>query len=156
MSKTIFIEENEKKDTVDKSIMPYSLWHRKKTKGQTFGRPKLKKAGKEFDVHDWIQEGREDTEIYATLEKYGCLDRMETDANTLYGDMSEISDLRNVIEQAQRADEMWNSLPLELRREFQHNKSLFMENGKDYLEKIIKKSKETGSEIENKGENSDA
>ena len=29
------------------------------------------KAGKEINVYNFIQENREDTEIYPTLEKYG-------------------------------------------------------------------------------------
>lgn len=122
-------------------VMPYSAMIRKKTKGQTFGRPKLKKAGKEFDVHDWIQEGREDTEIYTTLEKYGCLDRMEVDHELLFGDMTEMADLRGTIERAKRAKELWEGLPIDIRTEFNNDSELFAEQGLDWLKKKIEEKK---------------
>lgn len=148
------------KDKVEEEItMPFSAMVRKKTKGQTFGRPKLTKAGKEFDVHNWIQEGRDDTEIYPTLEKYGCLERMELDHEALFGDMTEMSDLRGTIERAKKAEELWNGLPIEVRTEFNNDKSLFAEQGLEWLKKKIDEKKKTTTEqgtVKEKETNTDA
>ena len=53
------------------------------------------KAGKEINVYNFIQESREDTEIYPTLEKYGCIDRMVINEPDVYSDLRNIKDLRN-------------------------------------------------------------
>lgn len=136
--------ENAVENVVISEKMPFKAMETKKTKGQKFGKPKLIKAGKEFDVHEWIQSGREDTEIYPTLEKYGCIDRMKLDAEGIFGDFTEMSDLRGTIEKMEKADEMWRNLPLETREHFQNNKALFIEGGMEYVKNIIKeKQKET-------------
>ena len=126
---------------------PYEYMNRmyKPTKGQNFGRPTLKMKGKEFDIYDWIQENRDDTEIIPTLEKYGCLDRMKVDDNVLYGDMTEIMSkgLRGILEHEQETQELWDSLPWEYRQEFQNNKALFIENGEKWLKNRIEKTKES-------------
>ena len=124
---------------------PYEYMNRmyKQTAGQDFGRPTLKKYGKEIDIYDWIQESREDTEIIPTLEKYGCLDRMKRDDNVLYGDITELmkDGLRGVMQREQEADDLWNSLPWEYREQFQNNRALFLENGEKWLKDRIEKEK---------------
>lgn len=122
--------------------MPFKAWKREQTEGQTFGRPKIVKCGKEIDMHDLIQEARTDTEIYPTLEKYGCLDRLELDAEGVYGDFTAMKDLRGLIEQAQAADVMWNNLPKDVRAHFENNKALFVEGGEKYLKDIIDSKKQ--------------
>ena len=123
--------------------MPFKGWITKKTKGQEFGKPKIKKYGKEVDVYSWIQEGREDTEIYETIEKYGCIDRMKLDTQGIYDDFTEIKDLRNFCEQNIKAQELWESLPLETRQEFNHDKTLFAEKGEEWLLNKIAAEKQT-------------
>lgn len=115
--------------------------NRKKPK-QTFGNPKLKRAGQELDVRTWIEENREDTEIYPTLEKYGCIDKLIVNTQQVYGDLTKILDLRSSIEQIKQADKLWNSLPLDIRKEFLGDKKRFMEEGLDWLKKKIEKEKE--------------
>lgn len=128
--------------------MPFKAWERKITAGQTFGRPKIVKCGKTIDMHDLIQEARTDTEIYPTLEKYGCIDRLVLDAEGVYGDFTAMKDLRGLIEQAQAADVMWNNLPKEVRAHFENNKALFVEKGETYLKDIIEKQNKTIEKVE--------
>lgn len=104
---------------------------------QKFGNPKIKRAGQELDVRKWIDEGREDTELYATLEKYGCIDRMLVDKEQVFGDLTEIKELRDSLEQIKQANNLWESLPLDFRKEFMNDKNEFMRNGLDYLKKKI-------------------
>lgn len=149
--------ENIAEPVIISEKLPFKAMETKTTKGQTFGRPKLIKAGKEFDVHDWIQEGREDTEIYPTLEKYGCIDRMKLDIEGVFGDFTEMNDLRGTIEKAEKAQKMWDNLPLETREHFQNNKALFIEGGMDYIKNLIKqkqeqKQTESVQGADNKGE----
>ncbi len=137
--KQTFIEEP--KETVVQTV-PFKSMQYKPSKGQKFGRPKIVIKGEEKDIYDMIQAAREDTEIYPTLEKYGCLDRIERDTEAIYGDYTAIKDLRGLIEQNEAAENLWNTLPLEMRTHFQNNKALFMEGAEEYLQKKIKEEKQ--------------
>ena len=99
------------------------------------------KAGKEINVYNFIQESREDTEIYPTLEKYGCIDRMIINEPDVYSDLRNIKDLRNSIEQVQEATKLWENLPLDIRREFGHSQKEFMEKGEKWLKNKIQEQK---------------
>lgn len=128
------------------------IQERVKPKPQKFGNPKIKMAGKILDVRDWIDAGREDTEIYATLEKYGCIDRLMMNTEQVFADMTNIMDLRNSMEQMKQADALWDSLPLEFKKEFLNNKKDFMERGLDVLKKKIDAEKEKTPAPETKTE----
>lgn len=99
------------------------------------------KAGVEMNVYEWIQESREDTEIYPTLEKYGCVEdaakAMRLKTPELYADMREIKDLRSSIEQVNKANELWERLPLDVRKEFNHNSAEFVEKGEQWLKNKV-------------------
>lgn len=99
----------------------------------------LTKAGKTFNVYDKIQENREDTEIYPTLEKYGCIDRMMLDTQGVYADFQEFKGLREMKEQQIKAEQMFNSLPLDVRIQFQNDKNLFMRDGEKWVKELIDK-----------------
>lgn len=99
----------------------------------------LTKAGKKFNVYDKIQENREDTEIYPTLEKYGCIDRMMLNTQGVYADFQEFKGLREMKEQQIKADEMFYNLPLDVRLQFQNDKNLFMRDGEKWIKGLIDK-----------------
>lgn len=102
----------------------------------------LTKAGKTFNVYDKIQENREDTEIYPTLEKYGCIDRMMLNTQGVYADFQEFKGLREMKEQQIKADQMFNSLPIDVRLQFQNDKNLFMRDGEKWVKELIKAEEE--------------
>lgn len=106
---------------------------------QSFDKDKitLTKAGKTFNVYDKIQENREDTEIYPTLEKYGCIDRMMLNTQGVYADFQEFKGLREMKEQQIKADEMFYNLPLDVRIQFQNDKNLFMRDGEKWIKEKI-------------------
>lgn len=110
---------------------------REKPKPQEFGEPEITRAGQKLNVRDWIDSGREDTEIYQTLEKYGCIDRMIVNKEQIFGDLTEIKNLRDSIEQIKEADNLWNKLPLDFRKVFLNDKKEFIRNGLEYLKKKI-------------------
>lgn len=119
--------------------MEFKKFEWRERKAQAFDKSKivLTKAGKTFNVYDKIQEAREDTEIYPTLEKYGCIDRMMLDTQGVYADFTKFKGLREMKEQQQMADQMFNSLPLETRKIFNNDKNIFMRDGEKWLKNKI-------------------
>ena len=63
---------------------------------------------------------------------------MELNKEGVYGEFTEIMDLRNLHEQQKRAKELWENLPLEVRNEFHNDHLEFMQNGQKWLEDKIK------------------
>lgn len=112
-------------------------------KAQKFDKSKifLTKAGKTYNVYDKIQEGREDTEIYPTLEKYGCIDRMMLDTHGVYADFQNFNDLRDLKDQQNMATNMFYNLPLETRKEFNNNINTFLKEGENWLKNKIEAEK---------------
>lgn len=113
---------------------------------QTFDKEKimLTKAGERFNVYDRIQEGRKDTEIYPTLEKYGCLPTAMSNEDALEylkGNVSEFSqkfDLKDVQEMNLKAQEMFYKLPLEIRNKFDNDINRFAKEGGKFTQNYIK------------------
>lgn len=134
----------------------------KTRKNQDFDKDNIfiEKNGKKINVYAMIQENREDTEIYKVLEKYGCIDKIKIDEKDVYTDLTAIKDLRGIITQQKKADDLWKSLPLEFRKEFSNSKENFLENGEKYLKNIItqkeKKQKEIEERIKNAENNSNS
>ena len=108
---------------------------------QSFDKSKitLKKAGEEFNVYDRIQEEREDTEIYPTMEKYGCLKANVLDAPFVYGDFTSVKDLRDIKDKQIAAVNLFNKLPLETRKTFNNDYNQFMKDGEKYLKSKMEK-----------------
>lgn len=115
----------------------------------------LTKAGKTYNVYEAIQMAREDTEIYPTLEKYGCIDKLQLDvknAEQYYQDLRNIKDLRGMIDQQREAQTLWEALPLEVRQEFGHSMNEFSQKGEQWLQNKIKElsnNQEKESEVNN-------
>lgn len=121
--------------------MDFNMLHWREKKAQTFDKDKIfiEKAGVKNNVYDLIQANREDTEIIPTLEKYGCIDRMMLNVQDVYGEFGKYKSLRDIQEQQKQANMMWNNLPLETRREFNHNKYTFLKDGEKWLKNKIEK-----------------
>lgn len=123
---------------------------RQKPAPQKFGDPIIIRAGQELHVRDWIDSAREDTELYPTLEKYGCIDRMIVNKEQVYGDLTQVMNLRDSLEQIKQANKLWESLPLDFRKEFLNDKAEFMRTGVDVLKKKIEAEKATQAAAETK------
>lgn len=123
----------------------YLNWRERKA--MTFNKDKIfvERQGKKINVNDWIQEGREDTEIYPTLEKYNCAPSIaaaasvmgKTQAEEMYGEIQTINGLRGAIEQAEAAKQMWERLPLNIRAQFGNNSKEFAAKGEAWLKNKI-------------------
>lgn len=127
---------------------------RRKRAAQSFDKENitLTKAGKTFNVYDKIQESREDTEIYPTLEKYGCIDRMMLDHQGIYDDFTKYGELRDIKEQQKLANQMFYDLPLEVRQKFNNDISVFMKDGQKFVKKMVDEdiARAKAAELENK------
>lgn len=128
------------------------IQERKRPKPQKFGDPVIIRAGQEIRVKSWIEAGREDTELYKTLEKYGCIDRMIINKEQVFGDLTQVMGLRDSIEQMKRANMLWESLPLDFRKEFLNDKTEFMRHGIDYLKKKIENEQKINMEVKEESE----
>lgn len=119
--------------------MEFNFMKRRKRASQSFDKENitLTKAGKTFNVYDKIQEGREDTEIYPTLEKYGCIDRMMLDHQGIYDDFTKYGELRDIKEQQKLANQMFYDLPLDVRQKFNNDISVFMKDGEKFVKKMV-------------------
>lgn len=107
-----------------------SLFNRKKTKGQEFKRPIIKKHGKEIDLYNEIQANTEDTEIYKIFEKYNIMegghipeDKLNAEKELVFGDITAIQEETmtgghiNITARNEKLKETWNRLPLQIREE---------------------------------------
>ena len=119
----------------------FKIHEREKSEGTTFGDPTMIVQGKEININKMIQENREDTEIYAVLEKYGSLKKIALDKQGVFGNLKKIKGLTDIFEIQKQAKKMWENLPVEVRREFNHNEKEFIEKGQEWLEKKIEAEK---------------
>lgn len=98
---------------------------------------KVKQKGKEFNLYDSIQEARQDTELYSVLERYGCIPKHCIDYGKVYEDFRGLGDLKDIKMQQIKANEMWEALPFDVRKEFNNDKYLFAKDGEKYIQKKL-------------------
>lgn len=113
------------------------------TKGKVFNQKLMvHRQGKDIIVDEWIQSGKEGTNIYDVIEKYGMAYAMNTmgiaGLKGITEDISGIHNLQDVLMMNKKAIEGWQSLPADLRKEFGNNRLEFAKNGKKWLENKIK------------------
>lgn len=99
-------------------------------------------AGKIMNVAEWIEAGREDTEIYPVLEKYGCIDKIKRTDEELYMDVTAIQKLdglRGIMAHAKEAKEMFELLPVDIRKEFNNDINKFSREAPEWLKKLNEK-----------------
>lgn len=112
-----------------------------KAKGTEFGKPTFVKYGKEYDIQEYIEASRDDTEIIPTLEKYGCIDRMVVNAEGLYGDFTEYNDLRTSLEKKKQIENMWNQLPTDVKNDFNNDMNEFIDRGMEWAKRKMDENK---------------
>lgn len=122
-------------------MINFEKFNWRERKQQNFDKEKIciEKYGKKINVYDMIQEAREDTEIYPTLEKYGCIDKMMLNREDVYTDYTELQkmrDLRGIKEYQIKANNMFYNLPLEVRKEFNNDINKFTKEADEYIKKL--------------------
>ena len=114
---------------------PFSYWNYEESEGQSIKIPTFIKAGKEINVYELIQANREDTEIIPTLEKYGSIQRMQTNKIQLYQDVTQMSDLRNALEKINKGKEIWKNLDTNIKNIFNNDVNKFINEAPEYYKK---------------------
>ena len=125
-------------------------------KAQTFDKDNIFVTirGEKINVYQMIQEAREDTEIAEVLKRYGCIEKLGMDTKKTYDSLVEINDLRDIYEAKNKADQLWETLPIEVRQEFNNNAHEFMKNGEKWLkEKMAKETQQTEQPAEQTNSN---
>lgn len=100
-----------------------------KIEGKTFDKKNIHfiRKGQKINVYDFIQSGREDTEIYPMIEKYGIIKtNKDLEKPLLYGEFTELQNLRDVQEKMILADNLWDRMSLEQRKFYHNNKMEFV------------------------------
>lgn len=110
-------------------------------KAQTFDKDNIFVIikGEKVNVYEMIQEARKDTEIAQVLNDYGCIEKLGIDTKKTYDSLVEINDMRDIYEAKNKADKLWETLPIEVRQEFNNNAHEFMKNGEKWLKEKIAK-----------------
>lgn len=121
----------------------YKGFNYEKKGGTKFGKPTFVKFGKTINVQEYIEEARVDTEIYPTLEKYGCLKPLERTPSEIYGDFTEYNDLRNNLEKAKKIKEMWNNIDTKIKNEFNNDMNEFIDRGMQWAKNKIEQEQQT-------------
>lgn len=114
-----------------------------KHEGTKFGKAVFVKYGKEYDIQEYIEAGRPDTEIYPTLQKYGCLTPLERTPSEIYGDFTEYNDLRSTIEKGRKIKDMWDQLPTDIKNKFNNDMHEFTDRGMEWAKSEIDKANKT-------------
>lgn len=125
----------------------------------------LTQRGETYNLYQHIQDAREDTEVIPTLEKYGMakgLEKLkkydESRIQEYMGDFHELGNMRNLMDKAKKAEEMWWNMPSEVREEFGNSPREFIDKGHKwaetkYNEWLAKQPKQTEQPKESEVEN---
>lgn len=110
---------------------------------------KITKAGKTFKMYDSIQEANVDTDIYEVAHKYGmegsekeCAEAyMAKNLSQISEEMQNYTDLRSVLDKKIAAQNMWQELPIDIRKQFNNDMNEFMDNGPKWIKNLVEKQK---------------
>lgn len=116
---------------------------------------KITKAGKTFKMYDSIQEANVDTDIYEVAKKYGMEGSEKESAETYMAknlsqiseEMQNYTDLRSVLDKKIAAQNMWQELPIDIRKQFNNDMNEFMDNGPEWIKNLIEKQKAEEAKI---------
>lgn len=108
---------------------------------QSFDREKIfvTKGGHKFNVYDMIQEANVDTDIYEVMKKYHCMEdeaieimQAKGGIKGVYGEFVELQEsitgFADIQRVQQRAEQMFNELPVDIRQKYGHNLEKFLDD----------------------------
>lgn len=104
---------------------------------------KIKRAGKELSLQEFLNENNHDCTIYQVLQTYrGDMKltqaRLNTITRNVADNLQEVDGLRDALAIMNKAKETWNDLPLEVRKEFKNDVYEFQRNGLKWANSKIK------------------
>lgn len=123
---------------------PFNGWNkinRAKTTYSDGG--KIKRAGDEMSLQEYINSNNQDCTIYQVLDTYRgdkrlTVAQLNTMHQTISDELAEIKDLPTALEVMKEAEKSWKKLPLEVRKEFNNSVAEFQRNGMNWANNKIK------------------
>lgn len=98
--------------------------------------------GQKLYLTELMEANREDTEVYPTLEKYGCTEKCCKQSPLEFGEQLN-PDLMTAVEIMRKGEEIWSSLNIKTREFYENSKEKFIQNAhKDFLAEQEKMQKE--------------
>lgn len=117
--------------------------------GANFDKEKITflRSGKAVNLYDYIQSQNQDLEVYEVLERTGSLDSMNKSTQQIYADFTNAMSLRNICDQKVEVNNIFETLPINVKRIFNNDVKNFIENGEKYFTDIIKEQKKVAEVI---------
>lgn len=95
--------------------------------------PLIKQGGKMVSLKELVKKHLEDSDIYATLYKYGSLDPLKVDFKEIQEDYIEILEMKNILKLQDKAKELFENLPALIKNKFDNSYERFYNEGKDFF-----------------------
>lgn len=95
--------------------------------------PLIKQGGKMVSLKELVKKHFEDSDIYATLYKYGSLDPLKVDFKELQEDYIEVLEMKDILKLQDKAKELFENLPALIKNKFDNSYEKFYNEGKDFF-----------------------
>ena len=95
--------------------------------------PLIKQSGKMVNLKELVKKHFEDSDIYATLYKYGSLDPLKVDFKEVQEDYIEILEMKDILKLQDKAKELFENLPALIKNKFDNSYERFYNEGKDFF-----------------------
>ena len=119
-------------EKIQKVSVKYRTAHERTRAQQYFDTENIHiiKAGKKIIMQEYINANNEDAELIPTLQKYGCIDRIEKQnpADLEWGKENKNLCLTDALEAMNKAKELWNSLNEKTREFYKNDFETFAKN----------------------------
>lgn len=95
--------------------------------------PQIKQGGKMVNLKELVKKHFEDSDIYATLYKYGSLDPLKVNFKEVQEDYIEILEMKDILKLQDKAKELFENLPALIKNKFDNSYERFYNEGKDFF-----------------------
>lgn len=104
----------------------------------------IKRNGKKINLYDYIQENGTDCAINDVINKYGTgvgINKITKSPEEIITDFGDYNDLMTFKNREIKAEEMFNSLPVKIKQQFNNSKQEFMDKGLAWAQNLINEEK---------------
>lgn len=119
-------------EKIQKIAIKYRTAHERTRAQQYFDTENIYiiKAGKKIIMQEYINANNKDAELIPTLQKYGCIDRIEKQnpADLNWGEENKNLCLTDALEAMKKARELWDSLNEKTREFYKNDFETFAKN----------------------------
>lgn len=107
---------------------------------QSFDKDKITvmRKGKEINVYDWAQSTKGQNDFYNNLKAYNgdvnlTIKQISEIGQRIEPELLNIKSIEDIAELTKKSEELWTGLPLQIRAEFNNDKSNFVKNGANWI-----------------------